>query len=207
MPDFSFETALFERYSGPIAGVDEVGRGPLAGPVVAAAVVLREEVPADLLAELNDSKLIPPPKRQMLAEAVIRYAWVGLGAASVAEIDRLNVLAASLLAMRRAVAALPGQPVACLVDGNRLPALPCPAEAVVKGDSLCLSIAAASIVAKVVRDRQMARLGLRYPAFGWQTNAGYGTPEHLRGLETMGVTRHHRRSFAPVRILLKQQDG
>lgn len=204
MPDFNLENILIERHGGLIAGVDEVGRGPWAGPVVAAAVILRANAEDTMLGQLNDSKQVPARKREALAAALPACAWIGVGAASVAEIDRLNILAASHLAMQRAVARLPRAPSACLVDGNRLPVLPCPAEAVVKGDSLSLSIAAASIVAKVLRDRLMARLAARYPAYGWCTNAGYGTRQHRQGLTGAGVTAHHRRSFSPVRILLEK---
>lgn len=205
MPDFTLEYALSERHGGPIAGVDEVGRGPWAGPVVAAAVILRPDAPEWVLASLNDSKKVPVRKRETLAEALRECAWIGVGSASVREIDRINILAASHLAMRRAVARLPVDPSACLVDGNRLPGLACPAEAVVKGDARSLSIAAASIVAKVLRDRLMARLGIRYPAYFWQNNAGYGTKAHQEGLAAAGVTAHHRRSFAPIRIRLEKQ--
>jgi ribonuclease HII len=204
MPDFSLENILIERHRGPVAGVDEVGRGPWAGPVVAAAVILKPDAPDRVLDALDDSKRLTVKTREALAAAIPVCAWVGLGAASVAEIDRINILAASHLAMRRAVARLPQAPAACLIDGNRLPDLPCPAEAVVKGDGLSLSIAAASIVAKVARDRLMARLALRYPAYGWQKNAGYGTGEHQEALAVAGVTVHHRRSFSPIRILLEK---
>ena len=193
------------RHGGPVAGVDEVGRGPWAGPVVAAAVVLKADAPDGLLGALNDSKKLPAARREALAAAIPDHAWLGVGAASVTEIDRLNILAASHLAMQRAVARLPRAPAACLVDGNRLPSLGCPAEAVVKGDARSLSIAAASIVAKVLRDRLMARLGARYAAYNWQKNAGYGTKAHREGLAEAGVTAHHRRSFAPIRILLEKQ--
>lgn len=205
MPDFSLEQALAAHHGGPIAGVDEVGRGPWAGPVLAAAVILRPGAPEELLGALNDSKKVPARKREALAAALPAYAWIGIGAASVAEVDRINILAASHLAMRSAVARLPVQPAACLVDGNRLPGLTCPAEAVVKGDSRSLSIAAASIVAKVMRDKLMARLAERYPAYKWQNNAGYGTKAHQKGLEEAGVTAHHRQSFAPIRIRLEKQ--
>ena len=205
MPDLVLEHALAARHGGLIAGVDEVGRGPWAGPVLAAAAILRPDAPDALLNALNDSKKLSARKREALAGAIPDCAWIGIGAASVAEIDRINILAASHLAMRRAVARLPEAPGGCLVDGNRLPDLPCPAEAVVKGDSRSLSIAAASIVAKVLRDRLMARLAVRYPAYFWQNNAGYGTKAHQEGLAEAGVTAHHRRSFAPIRIRLEKQ--
>jgi ribonuclease HII len=181
-----------------IAGVDEVGRGPLAGPVLAAAVVLLQP-----LAGLADSKTLTARQREMLAEALLRprQALVGIGAASVGEIDRLNILEATMLAMQRAVEHLPLTPDLALIDGNRAPALPCPARAVVGGDRTVLAIGAASIVAKVTRDRLMARLDRRHPGYGWSKNAGYPTAEHRAALRALGICRHHRLSFAPVRAL------
>ena len=190
-PDYSLEAAL----GAPVAGVDEVGRGPWAGPVVAAAVILD---PLNLPGGIDDSKRLSARRREALFAALCETARFGVGAASVAEIDRLNVLAAALLAMRRAITRLGVVPAHVLVDGNRMPALPCPATTVVGGDRRSLSIAAASIVAKVTRDRLMARLARRYPGFGWEHNAGYGTPQHRASLAAIGVTPHHRRSFAPV---------
>jgi len=204
MPDFSLENEQRERFPGPVVGLDEVGRGPWAGPVVAAAVVLHDDAPADLLAALDDSKKLSPRRREVLAVMLPEVAAIGLGAASAGAVDRLNVLRASMLAMQRALVALPIEPGSALVDGNRLPDLACPAKAVVKGDGRSLSIAAASIAAKVVRDRLMARLGERYPAYGWRSNAGYGTAKHRAALRAVGVTRHHRWSFAPVRAISAQ---
>ena len=183
----------------PVAGVDEAGRGPMAGPVVAAAVILRPGAIPDGLA---DSKTLAPEAREELCAALGADSDIGIGAASVPEIDRVNILQATLLAMRRAVVRLSQRPRMVLVDGNRVPLLPFPAEAVVRGDARCLSIAAASIVAKVVRDRLMRRLARRYPAYGWDRNAGYCTAAHRAALATHGATIHHRRSFAPVRRLL-----
>ena len=196
MPDLSHEY----RLGGCIAGVDEVGRGPLSGPVVAAAVILdARNLPEDL-AGLDDSKRLSASRREQFATILRGCAIIGIGAASVAEIDRLNILQASLLAMRRALAALPVSPDAALIDGNRAPkGLNFPAHTLIKGDHLSLSIAAASVLAKVVRDRAMARLSERYPGYGWERNAGYGTAEHA--LRRLGATPHHRRSFAPVRAI------
>jgi ribonuclease HII len=190
-----------------VVGVDEAGRGPWAGPVVAAAVWLDPAVLAPaLLARLDDSKRLSPTARaeifRDLAGAGPAAARLGVGRAGVGEIDELNILEASLLAMGRAVADLGTPPDAALVDGNRAPALSCPVETLVRGDSRSLSIAAASIVAKVTRDRRMAELAGRYPGYGWERNQGYGTAEHRAALARLGVTPEHRRSFRPVREAL-----
>lgn len=185
---------------GRVAGVDEVGRGPLAGPVVAAAVVFPTGVPRKLAAQLDDSKKLSAGQR-LAAFAALRAsgrAEIGIGAASVAEIDQLNILHAALLAMRRAVTRLPVPPDLALVDGNQAPPLVCPVRCVVVGDARCLSIAAASIVAKVVRDRAMTRLAVRFPGYGWETNAGYATQFHRDALRRLGATRHHRPTFFSV---------
>ncbi|MDE0705478.1 MAG: ribonuclease HII [Rhodospirillaceae bacterium] len=186
-----------------VAGVDEAGRGPLAGPVVAAAVCFPGlALPPAVRGLIDDSKKLSPARRETAFAAILEAGAVGTGAASVAEIDRLNILQATLLAMQRAVAALAVPPAAALVDGNRAPALPCPAHPLVGGDRLSLSIAAASIVAKVTRDRIMARLAADYPGYGWERNAGYGVAAHRAALAALGPTPHHRRTFAPVRDLL-----
>jgi len=199
MPDDRIES----EYRGRVAGVDEAGRGPLAGPVVAAAVVFAGGVPADVACLLDDSKKLTAAQRE-LAFAALRacgVAEIGVGAASVADIARLNILHASLLAMARAVRRLRVPPDIALVDGNRAPALSCDVRCVVGGDALCLSIAAASIVAKVVRDRAMARLHARHPAYGWAQNAGYGTVAHRAALRSVGPCAHHRQDFGTVRLL------
>ena len=203
MPDDRRETALSAREGRRIAGLDEVGRGPWAGPVVAAAVVLPRRLPSSMRRALDDSKRVKPLLRRELAASLLELAEVSLGRAEVAEIDALNILEASHLAMQRALAGLASPPDAALVDGNRLPALPCPAEAVVGGDGLSLSIAAASIVAKVARDREMVELASRHPGYGWERNMGYGTAEHRAGLQQFGPSAQHRRSFKPVRLLLE----
>jgi ribonuclease HII len=176
-----------------IAGVDEVGRGPLAGPVVAAAVIL-----AHPLEGLADSKTLCAEERERLAGLLRAQARIGVGAASVAEIDRINILRASLLAMRRAVLRLGCLPDLALIDGNQAPDLPCPVETIVDGDALVPAISAASIVAKVTRDRLMRRLAERYPGYGWETNVGYATTAHREAIWQLGACCHHRRSFAPV---------
>ena len=201
MPDLSLERACPHS---PVAGIDEAGRGPLAGPVVAAAVILDERsLPAELAERIDDSKAVDADERAELFALLPLYCLIGVGEASVAEIDRFNILRASLLAMRRAVERLPVAPAIALVDGNQPPDLACPVRAVVGGDGISLSIAAASIIAKVTRDRRMAQLARAHPGYGWETNAGYGTPEHLQGLVRLGVTPHHRRSFRPVSELLQ----
>jgi ribonuclease HII len=198
-PDLSHETALGAR----VAGVDEAGRGPLAGPVSAAAVVLD---PADLPAGLNDSKALSAARRERLFDDIHAVAEVSLAWASVEEIDRLNIRAASLLAMRRAVEGLAHLPEAALIDGNACPeGLPCRGVTLVKGDALSLSVAAASIIAKVARDRVMTALAAEFPGYGWEVNAGYPTAAHRAALQHLGVTPHHRRSFRPVHNILLSQ--
>lgn len=200
-PDTSFESPFWAN-GALVAGVDEVGRGPLAGPVVAAAVILD---PALIPLGLNDSKKLTLKRREALEPIIRAQAQVGLGVASVEEIDEINILQATYLAMRRAVAALPTAPAHLLIDGNRLPSdLPCPATAVVKGDGKSVSISAASIVAKIWRDDLMRDLAQQYPHYGWETNAGYGSKRHMDGLRDFGVTPHHRRSFAPIHNILYQ---
>ncbi|MCW5731922.1 MAG: ribonuclease HII [Alphaproteobacteria bacterium] len=180
----------------PVCGIDEAGRGPLAGPVVAAAVILD---PARLPAGIDDSKSLSPGRRETLFATILETAAHGIGLASVREIEEFNILGATMLAMRRAVAALPLTPAFALVDGNRLPeSLPCPAEAIVQGDRRSLCIAAASILAKVTRDRLMADIARSHPGYGFERHMGYGTAEHLEALNRLGPTPEHRLGFAPV---------
>lgn len=204
MPDFSLETAAAIRGFRAIAGVDEVGRGPLCGPVTAAAVILD---PDDIPDGLDDSKRLSEKARNALAEEIRARAraWA-IAHASVAEIDAINILKASQLAMTRALAALAVAPDYALIDGNRMPSgMPCAGECVVKGDARVLSIAAASILAKVERDGLMRALAREFPGYGWERNAGYPSPAHLEALRTRGVTPYHRRSFAPVRKILCEE--
>ena len=192
MPDYSFEG----RHTGPVAGVDEAGRGPLAGPVVAAAVILD---PACIPEGLNDSKVLTAARRADLCAALLDCARVGVGVASVEEIDELNILWATMLAMTRAVKALDVAPAMVLVDGNRCPKWVWPSQAVVGGDARCLSIAAASIVAKHRRDAMMRDYDAMWPGYGWASNKGYAAPDHRAALKRLGPSPIHRRSFAPVR--------
>lgn len=203
-PDYAFEQAALRDGARVIAGVDEVGRGPLAGPVTAAAVVLDMACIPD---GLNDSKKLTAKRREALAQIVMARCDWAVAHASVAEIDQMNILRASHLAMCRALEGLRQRPCLALIDGNMLPlGLQVPGRAVVKGDALSLSIAAASIIAKIARDRIMVDLAQQHPGYGWDVNAGYPTPAHRRALLDLGITPHHRRSFKPVHnILCKPQ--
>ena len=199
MPDYSIEARFLAQNGGPIAGIDEVGRGPLAGPVLAAAVILnRECIPEGL----NDSKKLTMRAREKLFARIMEIAVIGVGEASVDEIDRINIRRATHLAMARAVDALSEKPVFAIVDGNDAPALTCPCDTIVGGDGRAVSIAAASIIAKVTRDRMMMRLHEDHPGYGWRTNMGYGTKEHLEGMQKLGITPHHRKTYAPVYQML-----
>ena len=200
MPSFSHELRLIARVGGMVCGVDEAGRGPLAGPVVAGAVIFAKgKYPRGL----DDSKKLTPAAREKLFDKIMaRAIAVGIGEACVDEIDLINIRQATHLAMARAVRALNPAPVFALVDGNDAPALPCPCETLIKGDSLSLSIAAASIIAKVTRDRMMLRLHELHPVYRWDRNKGYGTEDHLHALAVHGPTPHHRRSFAPIHNML-----
>ncbi len=200
MPHFRHELRLLKTLSGPLCGVDEVGRGPLAGPVMAAAVILDQHA---IPAGLNDSKKLTERMRESLFPQIMTMAVaVGVGEASVEEIDRLNIRRATHLAMARAVNALSVTAAFALVDGNDAPRLACPCETLVKGDGESFSIAAASIIAKVTRDRLMTRLHQDHPVYAWAKNKGYGTAEHFAGLKRHGISVHHRRSFAPIHNIL-----
>ena len=195
----------FEQEAGcVVCGVDEVGCAPLAGPVVAAAVILPEiSLPRRLVRLINDSKIVPAPHREKIAAELPEYCSISFGEASVEEIDILNIYHARMLAMCRAVSGLSVRPGLALIDGNAKPkGVTCTVRTVVDGDAKCLSIAAASIVAKVMRDGYMRRLAEEFPGYGWETNVGYGTRDHRQAMAKLGLTPHHRRSFAPVRHLL-----
>ncbi|WP_171205261.1 ribonuclease HII [Ruegeria sp. HKCCA0235A] len=202
-PDFELEQALLDRGHCRIAGVDEVGRGPLAGPVVAAAVILN---PQAIPKGLNDSKKLTARRRAALDAEIRHSAEFAVAEASVAEIDEINILRASHLAMLRAVEALTPAPDFLLIDGNMIPrGLKTPSQAVVKGDARSVSIAAASILAKNWRDQVMVDLAQQHPGYGWETNAGYPSKQHKEALQNLGVTPHHRRSFKPVHNILYQE--
>lgn len=213
MPDFKFEKMLFPKVSGLIFGFDEAGRGPWCGPVVAACVCWPNyQIPDDLSRQINDSKKLSAKKRSELYDLITHSnALIGVGKASAEEIDSLNILQATFLAMHRAAQACAEKgyaPAAALIDGNRLPAewaIPC--HCLIAGDSLSLSVAAASIVAKVTRDRIMSELSRFYPEYNWNKNAGYGTKDHRIALEKFGVTEHHRKSYAPIAKLLRQHSS
>lgn len=200
----AFDPASLAAFDGVVCGVDEVGRGPLAGPVVAAAVILPPDHGID---GIGDSKTITKRKRNALYDAITESANIGIGYANVAEIDALNIHQASLLAMQRAVFRLGAVPDLAVIDGRACPDLPCRAESVIKGDARVACIGAASIIAKVTRDRLMADLHRDYPAYGWDRNAGYGTREHCAALDVWGATPHHRASFARVRAILTGDAG
>ncbi len=198
----SFEIERSLGHKGLVAGVDEAGRGPWAGPVVASAVILN---PNCTPAGLRDSKTLSEKRRGELAACLWKVARIGVGLADVEEIDRINIACATLLAMERAIANLPVRPDVAIVDGNLKPKLSMETFTVIKGDAKSFSIAAASIIAKETRDRMMRELALEHPFYQWERNKGYGVKAHREGLEAHGVTRHHRRSFAPIRRLLQGQ--
>ena len=199
MPTFRHENALGRKEGAVICGVDEAGRGPLAGPVVACAAILPlSNISTRLLGALDDSKRLTAEVREAVAEKLRVKAIYALGQASVEEIDRFNILRATFMAMRRAFEQLPLQPGHAIIDGNMKPGLPCAETTLVEGDHLSYSIAAASILAKVARDKMMRELHLAHPRYGWETNVGYGTAEHRAAIEAYGLTPHHRVSFKPV---------
>ncbi|MDA9640680.1 ribonuclease HII [Pelagibacteraceae bacterium] len=194
-PSYKFD----QDYETPIIGVDEVGRGPLAGPVISAAIILnKEKIPEGI----NDSKKLSKKKREVINKELISQHSFAIGIASVEEIDKINILQASLLAMKRAVLNLNIKPQTILVDGNKLPDLEYNMYPIIKGDSKSISIAAASIIAKVYRDKLMQDLSLQYPGYYWEKNSGYGTKQHLLALNNLGVTPIHRKSFAPIYNML-----
>ncbi|MGI9521308.1 MAG: ribonuclease HII [Hyphomicrobiaceae bacterium] len=203
-PSFTIEHREVAQIGQPIAGVDEAGRGPLAGPVIAAAVifprhVLNSGLPAPL-SDLNDSKVLNETTRESLFDSIRKVCCVGIGMADVERIDRDNILNATMWAMRQAVNALGESPALVLVDGNRCPEFNCPTRCVIKGDSKSLTISAASIVAKVTRDRIMVRLAHDYPNYGFEVHKGYATKSHLSALDRFGPTEVHRKSFRPVQL-------
>lgn len=207
LPD---NNALFSEkaFASPVCGIDEVGRGPLAGPVLSACVYIKPETShLDFWQEITDSKKMTAKKREKLCPLIKLHSFHGIGTASVEEIDRLNIHHATLLAMRRAYEDMAGKndinPQTALIDGRFVPDIPCDRKhAVIKGDSKSLSIAAASVLAKIMRDKLMADLHRAFPFYGWDRNAGYGTAAHIQGLADYGVTPHHRKSFAPVRAAM-----
>ena len=194
MPHWKLERSV----EGIVIGVDEAGCAPLAGPVVAAAVVLDRKIPRRLARRIDDSKKLPAEEREEIFARLPDHAQIGVGQASVEEIEQINILRAAQLAMRRAVDSLGVTPALIIVDGNRLPGFSFPTRCVVGGDGISLSIAAASIVAKVTRDREMKSLAESFPGYGWETNVGYPTPEHRAALQRLGLTPHHRRTFRAV---------
>jgi ribonuclease HII len=196
---FELEGIELKLADGPVAGIDEAGRGPWAGPVVAAAVILD---PTRIPDGIDDSKALEPEDREAIYARLIAVADIGVGIADVRRIDRDNILNATMWAMAQAVRKLQSKPRLALIDGNRAPDLRCQTRTIVGGDGRCLSIAAASIIAKVTRDRLMVALGLELPNYGFERHKGYGTPEHQTAIGRHGVTAHHRRSFRPVQMAL-----
>ncbi|MCT4575657.1 MAG: ribonuclease HII [Alphaproteobacteria bacterium] len=197
MPDLSIENKYSEQV---VCGVDEVGRGCLAGDVYAAAVIIPNSFPDDILKQLKDSKKLSAKKRETLSQEIKKHAIFSIEKSTVEEIDSINILNAALLAMERAIKGLNKKPDVCLIDGNKSPNLPeFTVETVIKGDSLSCSIAAASIIAKVERDRVMTELASKHPYYMWENNAGYGTKAHLKAIKEHGITSKHRKSFSPCK--------
>ena len=198
-PDLTLEQSI----NGPVCGLDEVGRGPLAGPVVAACIYIPENVYAlPFISEIKDSKKLSHKKLEELYALITTHFEWAIAEKSPQQIDETNILQASLTAMTDAFTQLEARFTHALVDGNKLPQLPCPASAIVKGDNKSISIAAASIVAKVTRDRLMKKLHEQYPYYGWDSNVGYPSKAHLEGIDAHGITQHHRKSYAPVKNFL-----
>jgi len=192
-----------DEFEGIICGIDEVGRGPLAGPVVAAAVIInRKKAPLDILEQINDSKKLNAKKREYLFYKIQEFSEVAIGECSVLEIDRINILQASLKAMKKACEKLNIKPNIALIDGNQLPKLNCEMKTIIKGDSKSLSIAAASIIAKHYRDNLMIKIANDFPHYGWERNNGYGTAEHLKAIDSYGITKYHRLTFSPVKNMI-----
>jgi len=200
VPTFLIEADFYQQGLSPVCGIDEAGRGPWSGPVVAAAVILDVDNIPD---GINDSKKLIPAQRNEIFNAIKHTSHVGIGIVGVSDIDRLNILQATFLAMRKAVANLKIAPAVALIDGTGKPALNCEMQTLIKGDQRSVSIAAASIIAKVTRDRIMENLALQFPHYGWERNKGYGTKAHRAGLASHGVTKHHRTSFKPIQALLQ----
>jgi ribonuclease HII len=200
LPNYQLELAALAAGHAPVAGVDEAGRGPWAGPVVAAAVILD---PSAIPAGIADSKTLNVAQREQVYAQLLRTSHIGIGIGSAAEIDEFNILKATLTAMRSALANLCIRPALALIDGNRIPETTFPSRAIIRGDAACLSIAAASIIAKVTRDRIMTELGRQYPGYGFERHKGYGTKEHRRGIAIFGVMEQHRASFKPVRLAVR----
>jgi ribonuclease HII len=198
VPNWKHEIEAGIKNGVIVCGVDEVGRGPLAGPVVACAVCLPVDMPRRITRRLKDSKQIDREEREEVAQILRETVSFGVGMADVEEIDRINILRASHLAMLRAYEGVPSRPAYALVDGNQAPNLPCPITLIIGGDAISLSIAAASIIAKVERDKIMRELAVAHPVYGWETNVGYSTRDHLSALKEHGPTPYHRRSFRPV---------
>lgn len=208
MPDFIIEEKYLKKGCSIVAGVDEAGRGSWAGPVVAAAVVFPHGKWGEIIkVGLDDSKKLSPNRRRYFFDIIHKNSDVGIGLSSVQEIDKINILQATFLAMNRALENLHIAPDYTLIDGDKVPTGRFPAEAIVKGDACSISIAAASIIAKVTRDDLMIKLGRSFPSYAWQHNAGYGTKQHREGLEVFGVTKHHRKSYKPIINILRQHNN
>ena len=200
VPNFDIENE-YENGLYVIAGIDEAGRGSLAGPVVAASVIIKDQG-FEFLKNVDDSKKLTPITRRKLYDDIVRYNHIGVGIVDVDEIDNMNILNATKVAMRKSFFNLPVSPDIVLVDGNHIPDVPCEAKYVIKGDSLSVSIAASSIIAKVIRDNIMIELSKKFPYYLWHKNMGYGTDAHIAAIKENGINLHHRKTFAPVRYMI-----